>query len=93
MLSENAFKEMPTLADKSSDFRFSSGIQVYFWTQRVYCEAVGRHGIITDMDTILVFSTSIGRAHADMLAGVREFAKDADWNVQSFVYDGELPGR
>ena len=24
-----------------------------------------------------------------MLAGVREFAKDADWNVQSFVYDGE----
>ena len=41
------------------------------------------------MDTILVFSTSIGRAHADMLAGVREFAKDANWNVQSFVYDGE----
>ena len=34
MLSENAFKEMLTLADKSSDFRFSSGIQVYFWTQR-----------------------------------------------------------
>ena len=34
MLSENAFKEMPTLADKSSDFGFSSGIQVYFWTQR-----------------------------------------------------------
>ena len=33
-LSENAFKEMPTLADKSSDFGFSSGIQVYFWTQR-----------------------------------------------------------
>ena len=28
-----------------------------------------------------------------MLAGVREFAKDADWNVQSFLYDGELPGR
>ena len=42
-----------------------------------------------NMDTILVFSTSIGRAHADMLAGVREFAKDAEWNVQSFVYDGE----
>ena len=41
------------------------------------------------MDTILVFSTSIGRAHADMLAGVREFAKGANWNVQSFVYDGE----
>ena len=41
------------------------------------------------MDTILVFLTSIGRANADMLAGVREFAKDADWNVQSFVYDGE----
>ena len=41
------------------------------------------------MDTILVFSTSIGRAHADMLAGVREFAKDAGWNVQSFVYDGK----
>ena len=38
------------------------------------------------MDTILVFSTSIGRANADMLAGVREFAKDAEWNVQSFVY-------
>ena len=34
MLSENAFKEMPTLADKSSDFGFTSGIQVYFWTQR-----------------------------------------------------------
>ena len=41
------------------------------------------------MDTILVFSTSIGRANADMLAGVREFAKDAEWNVQSFLYDGE----
>ena len=41
------------------------------------------------MDTILVFSTSIGRANADMLAGVRKFAKDAKWNVQSFVYDGE----
>ena len=41
-----------------------------------------------DMDTILVFSTSTGRANADMLAGVREFAKDAKWNVQSFVYDG-----
>ena len=41
------------------------------------------------MDTILIFSTSIGRAHADMLAGVREFAKDANWNVLSFVYDGE----
>ena len=36
MLSENAFKEMPTLADKSSDFGFSSGIQVYFWTQRSF---------------------------------------------------------
>ena len=36
MLSENAFKEMPTLADKSSDFGFSSGIQVYFWTQRAW---------------------------------------------------------
>ncbi len=35
MLSENAFREMPTLADKSSDFGFSSGIQVYFWTQRI----------------------------------------------------------
>ena len=34
MRSENAFKEMPTLADKSSDFGFSSGIQVYFWMQR-----------------------------------------------------------
>ncbi len=41
------------------------------------------------MDTILVFSTSTGRAQADMLAGVREFAKDANWNVQSFVYGGE----
>ena len=41
------------------------------------------------MDTILVFSTSIGRANADMLAGVREFAKDAEWNVQSFLYEGE----
>lgn len=41
------------------------------------------------MDTILIFSTSIGRANADMLAGVRKFAKDAKWNVQSFVYDGE----
>ena len=39
MLSENAFKEMPTLADKSSDFGFSSGIQVYFWTQRVSATA------------------------------------------------------
>lgn len=41
------------------------------------------------METILVFSTSIGRAHADMLSGVREFAKDASWNIQSFVYDGK----
>jgi hypothetical protein len=39
MLSENAFKEMPTLADKSSDFGFSSGIQVYFWTQRTASES------------------------------------------------------
>ena len=36
MLSENAFKEMPTLANRWSNFRFSSGIQVYFWMQRVY---------------------------------------------------------
>ena len=35
MLSENAFKEMPTLANRCSNFRFSSGIQVYFWTQRL----------------------------------------------------------
>ena len=35
MLPENAFKEMPTLANRWSNFRFSSGIQVYFWTQRV----------------------------------------------------------
>ena len=41
------------------------------------------------MDTILIFLTSIGRANADMLAGVREFAKDAEWNLQSFLYDGE----
>ena len=34
MLSENAFKEMPTLANRWSNFRFSSGIQVYFWMQR-----------------------------------------------------------
>jgi len=41
------------------------------------------------MDTILVFSTSLGRPQADMLAGVREFAKGADWSIQSLVYDGE----
>lgn len=40
------------------------------------------------MDTILVFSTSTGRANADMLAGVRAFTKDTKWNVQPFVYDG-----
>ena len=57
--------------------------------QNAYCEIAGHCGIIPRMDTILVFSTSTGRANADMLAGVREFAKDADWNVQSFVYDGE----
>ena len=34
MLSENALKEMPTLANRWSNFRFSSGIQVYFWMQR-----------------------------------------------------------
>ena len=34
MLSENAFKEMPTLANRWSNFRFSSGIQVYIWMQR-----------------------------------------------------------
>ena len=37
MLAENAFKEMPTLANRWSNFRFSSGIQVYFWMQRVIC--------------------------------------------------------
>ena len=36
MLSENAFKEMQTLANRWSNFRFSSGIQVYFWMQRTY---------------------------------------------------------
>ena len=40
MLSENAFQEMPTLANRWSNFRFSSGIQVYFWTQRVYGDVV-----------------------------------------------------
>ena len=40
------------------------------------------------MDTILIFTTSSGRARTDMLAGVREFAKDAGWNIQAFEYDG-----
>ena len=42
MLSENAFKEMPTLANRWSNFRFSSGIQVYFWMQRRYFNAEAR---------------------------------------------------
>ena len=40
------------------------------------------------MDTILIFSTSTGRARTDMLAGVREFARDAEWDIQSFKFDG-----
>ena len=40
------------------------------------------------MDTILIFTTSSGRARTDMLAGVRGFAKDAGWNIQTFEYDG-----
>ncbi|MBQ6914717.1 MAG: substrate-binding domain-containing protein [Kiritimatiellae bacterium] len=41
------------------------------------------------MNTILVFTTSSGRARTDMLAGVREFAKDAEWNIQTFEYEGK----
>ena len=40
------------------------------------------------MDTILIFTTSSGRARTDMLAGVRGFAKDAGWNIQTFEYEG-----
>lgn len=40
------------------------------------------------MDTILVFSTSSGKARTEMLAGVREFASNANWNVQVFEYEG-----
>ena len=40
------------------------------------------------MDTILVFSTSTGKARTEMLSGVREFARDANWNVQTFKYEG-----
>ena len=50
MLSENAFKEMPTLADKSSDFRFSSGIQVYFWTQRIMIKSENQDAEKRDYD-------------------------------------------
>ena len=41
------------------------------------------------MDTILVFTTSSGRARTDMLAGVRDFAKGAGWNIQTFEYEGK----
>ena len=40
------------------------------------------------MDTILLFTTSSGKARTEMLAGVREFASDANWNVQVFEYGG-----
>ena len=40
------------------------------------------------MDTILIFSTSSGKARTEMLAGVREFASGANWNVQVFEYEG-----
>ena len=40
------------------------------------------------MDTILLFTTSSGKARTEMLAGVREFASDANWNVQVFEYEG-----
>ena len=33
ILSKIAFHEMPTLANRLSNLRFSSGIQVYFWTR------------------------------------------------------------
>lgn len=41
------------------------------------------------MDTVLVFTTSSGRASAEMLAGIHAFAKGARWNVQSFEFEGE----
>lgn len=40
------------------------------------------------MDTILLFTTSSGKARTEMLTGVREFASGTDWNVQIFEYEG-----
>lgn len=40
------------------------------------------------MNTILVFSTSTGKARTEMLSGIRDFAHDANWNVQTFEYEG-----
>ena len=41
-----------------------------------------------DKDTILVFSTSTGKARSEMLAGIRAFAEGTHWNVQSFAFEG-----
>ena len=40
------------------------------------------------MKMILVLSTSTGKASAEMLTGVREFAQGTDWNIQSIEFNG-----
>ena len=41
------------------------------------------------MKRILVFSSSSGTARAEMICGVREFAHETDWNIQTFDFGGE----
>ena len=67
MLYENAFKEMPTLANRWSNFRFSSGIQVYFWTQRpggVDITSIERRPDHTDEMVTRCFARTANRAES-----------------------------
>lgn len=40
------------------------------------------------MQTILVFSTNVGRARADALSGMRLFAESTDWKILPIDYEG-----
>ena len=40
------------------------------------------------MNTVLIFSTSVGRARTEMLKGVHEFARSTDWRIQVLEFDG-----
>jgi len=40
------------------------------------------------MKVVLVFSTSTGNVGKEIMAGVRSFARNTDWNVQQVEFDG-----
>ena len=40
------------------------------------------------MKVVLVFSTATGNIFTEMMDGVRDFAQDAGWNIQSIKFDG-----